>query len=147
MPGPTPTPSVHVVHLYIYIYNVITFSIIEFDTSTVHDSARTYPQSPFVSTTVRVRGLRVRSITERRTYYVPRLYTVCLEKFPNLISVVNINSVIANTTNASYSVKSNEYVYKISTRLVISVSSCIRLCTRCVHGTSNELTTRNKEVQ
>jgi len=38
---------------------------------------------------------------------------------------MNINSVIANTTNASYDIKTDEYVYKISTRLAISISSYI----------------------
>jgi len=70
------------------------------------------------------------------------------EKFPNLISVVNINiALLQRLTNASYSAKSNEYVYKMSTRSVTSVSSYKFGRVRCVHGTSYELATRNKEAQ
>lgn len=44
---------------------------------------------------------------------------------------MNINSVIASTTNASYSPKSNKYMYKISAGLVSSISNYIRLRTVC----------------
>jgi len=90
----------------------------------------------------RLRGLVI--LIDLYTYYDVHGMS---EKFRNLISVVNINSVITNITIASYSIKSNEYVYKISTRLIISVSSYIRPCTVCSWDPSYELVTLNKEAQ
>jgi len=49
----------------------------------------------------------------------------------NFCTENSVNNVVANITNASYGMRSNEYAYKISIRLVASVSSYIRMCTVC----------------
>jgi len=66
------------------------------------------------------------------------------EKFPNSISVINLNNAIARKTKDSWSTKSDEYVY---TMLGLLGSRVISGCVRRVRFTLYELATRNKEAQ
>jgi len=59
------------------------------------------------------------------------------------MSIVNINNVIARTTYTSYTTKSNEYVYKVSARLIVSVCRYIQY----VYVASYELAMWNKEAR
>lgn len=67
------------------------------------------------------------------------------EKFLNQISVIYINSAIACTPKALCSRKSNDYVSKISTRLVKSVSRYIQL--NSVHDTLYEFVNKTKKCK